>query len=106
MKFQEYIINEQEHFLVINKPAGVSSLSDRAQVRSLLDWARLYQSNLQLCHRLDKDTSGLMVLAKSPEFYRHVALQFQNRQVSKVYHALVEGRHYFDQQKVDLPLAM
>ncbi len=106
MKFADIIIQEHDQYIVINKPSGLSSLSDRAQTHNLLDWGRDYHPDIQLCHRLDKETSGIMLLAKDAEFYRHVALQFQNREVAKVYHALVEGRHLFDNKKVDLPLAM
>ena len=105
-RFKDYILFEDEHYLVINKPSGLSTLSDRKQPASVLDWSRHYWPHCQVCHRLDKETSGALVLAKDPSAYRHLSLQFQNRTVHKEYHAVVEGRHNFQDRKVELDLAM
>ena len=58
--------------------------------------AREVEPDPQVCHRLDKDTSGVLAIARNPVAYRHLSLQFEHREVSKVYHAVADGRHDFD----------
>ncbi|MEY3565229.1 MAG: hypothetical protein RJA23_1399 [Bacteroidota bacterium] len=89
--FEDLILFENSDFLVINKPPYLSSLDDRHEAQNILDLAKGYWEDAQLCHRLDKETSGCLVIAKHPEAYRHLAMQFENRQVEKIYHAVVEG---------------
>jgi 23S rRNA pseudouridine955/2504/2580 synthase len=90
--------------MIVNKPPGLSTLHDRSDPINLLDMAREYHAEAQVCHRLDKDTSGVLVLARNPEAYRHLALQFQNRTVDKVYQAVCDGLHDFRDTVVDRPL--
>jgi len=68
--------------------------------------ARNVYHDIQVCHRLDKDTSGVLVFAKNQEGYKHLSLQFQNREVEKVYHATVHGQTGFKNYLVDLPLSL
>jgi 23S rRNA pseudouridine955/2504/2580 synthase len=105
-EFNELILFENADFVAINKPYGISTLEDRADKTNLLSEAKKIFPDIQVCHRLDKDTSGVLVLAKTPEGYRHLSLQFQNRQVQKVYHAVVHGSTDFNDFKVDLPLVV
>lgn len=102
--FKESILFENTDFIAINKPHGVSTLEDRADVMNILSEAKKIYPDIQVCHRLDKDTSGVLVLAKNPEGYKHLSLQFQNREVEKIYHAIVHGPTNFEAFKVDLPL--
>jgi 23S rRNA pseudouridine955/2504/2580 synthase len=103
--FEDLILLENSDFLVINKPPYLSSLDDRHEAQNILDLAKTYWEDAQLCHRLDKETSGCLVIAKHPEAYRHLAMQFENRQVEKIYHAVVEGIHEFQHLMVDRNLA-
>lgn len=103
-RFTDSIIYEDDNYLIINKWPGISTLSDRNQEICLLDRARCYRHDIQVCHRLDKDTSGVLAFAKNQQAYRSLSLQFQNRLVEKVYHAIVEGRHQFTDEKINLPL--
>lgn len=105
IKFEDLILLENSDFLVINKPPYLSSLDDRHEAQNILDLAKTYWEDAQLCHRLDKETSGCLVIAKHPEAYRHLAMQFENRQVEKTYHAVVEGIHEFQHLMVDRNLA-
>jgi RluA family pseudouridine synthase len=95
-----------EALLVINKPAGLRVLPDGYEpsaphVRSLLepDFGRLW-----IVHRLDKDTSGVLALARSAEAHRALNDQFAAHQVVKRYHALVPGAPQWEQHSVRLPL--
>ncbi|NVK49865.1 MAG: RNA pseudouridine synthase [Cyclobacteriaceae bacterium] len=99
--FQKLILFENADYLVINKPPYLSSLDDRHEAQNILDLAKDYTADAQLCHRLDKETSGCLVIAKNPEAYRHLAIQFENRKVSKIYHAVVEGIKEYEELLVD-----
>lgn len=107
LEFGEMIIFENEDFIIINKPPFIASLDERtADVSvSILQMAREYTADAQLCHRLDKETSGALIIAKNPEAYRHVSMQFEHREVLKSYHALVNGTHEFESVSVYLPIA-
>jgi 23S rRNA pseudouridine955/2504/2580 synthase len=105
LTFQDLIIWENPDYFVVNKPAGISSLAERDATRaSLYDLAKAHWPEAQLCHRLDKETTGALVVAKHPEAYRHLAMQFEAREVDKIYHAVVAGVHDFQQRLVDLPI--
>ncbi len=101
--FSELILLEDDRIVVIDKPADMASLDDKDAI-NVQQLARAYDPELRLCHRIDKQTSGVLVLAKDAEAYRHLAMQFQNRTVKKQYVALVAGIHSFDQLLIDLPL--
>lgn len=103
--FENIILLENDDYIVINKPPYLSSLDDRHEAQNILDLARSYTSDPQLCHRLDKETSGCLVIAKNPEAYRNLAMQFESRKVDKVYHAVIEGIKEFEQELVDRHLA-
>lgn len=105
IQFNDLILYEDDHILLINKPVDVASLDDKSK-RNINHLAKKYHPDLTLCHRLDKMTSGILLLAKGVENHRALALQFQHRQVQKEYHTLVEGTHHFDAYQIDLPLAI
>lgn len=105
IKFQDLILFENDDLIAINKPANISSLDERDGNRiNILQLAKKYFPDAQLCHRLDKATSGVLLISKNPETYRYVALQFQQRRVLKTYHAVVGGNHQFENLEVDLPI--
>jgi 23S rRNA pseudouridine955/2504/2580 synthase len=102
--FREIILFENEHYIAVNKPALLSTLEDRNDPVNLLGMARSYRPGAQACHRIDKETSGVLVFARSPEAYRHLATQFERRTVEKTYHAVTDGIHSFRDLLVDRPL--
>jgi RluA family pseudouridine synthase len=108
MKFNidNLILWFDESLLVVNKPAGLPTLPDgydpgAPYLKSILlpDFGPLW-----IVHRLDRDTSGVMVLARSPQAHRALNTQFQEHQVFKAYHALVIGEPEWTEKDVDLPL--
>lgn len=104
-KFEDMIIHEDENLIVVNKPAFLASLDEREGGElNILRLARRYCDDVQVCHRLDKETSGLLLLAKNPATYRLVSIEFEKRRVRKVYHAVIGGIHHFDDVLVDLPI--
>ncbi len=110
--FVDTILFEDDNVIVVNKPPFLSSLDERtgkddivkSQGTSLIRLAKEYAADAQVCHRLDKETSGALIIAKNPETYRFVSMQFEHRKVQKVYHALIEGAHAFENVIVDLPI--
>jgi len=104
-KFNSLIIHEDEDLIVINKPPFVASLDEREGGDiNILRLAKKYCPDAQICHRLDKETSGILLIAKNPETYRAVSIEFEKRRVDKIYHAVIEGRHVFEDLRVDLPI--
>lgn len=99
--FEKSILFENSDFILINKPPFISTLEDRNDPVNILALARQYESDAQVCHRLDKDTSGVLAIARNPEAYRHLSMQFENREVTKIYHAVVDGIHSFSDELVD-----
>jgi RluA family pseudouridine synthase len=103
-RFEEAILFEDSDFILINKPPFISTLEDRQDSVNILALAREYEADAQVCHRLDKDTSGVLAIARHPEAYRHLSMQFENREVTKIYHAVADGIHNFVDQLVDAPI--
>jgi 23S rRNA pseudouridine955/2504/2580 synthase len=106
-KFADLILFENDDVIVVNKPPFISSLDERGEGSSEISMLRLaqaYWDDAQICHRLDKETSGALIFAKNPEAYRSVSIQFEKRKVKKVYHAVIDGTHTFDNLLVDLPI--
>jgi RluA family pseudouridine synthase len=100
------VLYQDPALLVVDKPSGVLSLPDgwdstKPHLRSLLEPAF---GRLWVVHRLDRETSGLMVLARDAEAHRHLNTQFQDRRVDKGYHALVVGDPAWQERTVRLPL--
>jgi RluA family pseudouridine synthase len=88
------IIFEDEDILVINKPSKMLSVPDRWDVNkeSVYHILAAQRNGLMVVHRLDKDTSGIMVFARNPEAHRHLNEQFSSQQTEKKYWALVSGQ--------------
>jgi 23S rRNA pseudouridine955/2504/2580 synthase len=98
------IIDESDDYIFINKPPFVSTLADRNDSVTILSLVKKYNDDYQICHRLDKETSGVLLVAKNAEAYRNASMQFEHRQVDKNYHAIVDGLHQFKDEEVNLPL--
>jgi tRNA pseudouridine32 synthase / 23S rRNA pseudouridine746 synthase len=107
--FGSHVIYEDEWLIAVNKPTGLLSVPGRYfdsqdsvlnRLRHLLPEEKL----LAAVHRLDQDTSGILLLAKDRQTYRQLSRQFQQRQVHKVYEAIVAGVVSTDAGIIDLPL--
>ncbi len=93
------VIYEDDDVIVMNKPAGLLS-EPRGQYcpeKTLADFG-------YIAHRLDRDTSGVVILAKTEEIQKFLKKQFQDRTVHKTYVAVVSGRPKLDEARIDLPL--
>jgi 23S rRNA pseudouridine955/2504/2580 synthase len=104
-KFQDLILFENDNIIVVNKPPFLSTLDEREGGEiNILRLAKNYAHDAQICHRLDKETSGALMIAKNPETYRFISMQFEHRQVKKIYHAIIEGTHSLENLSVNLPI--
>lgn len=86
---------EDHHLVVIEKPSGVLSVAaEKKDEMSAHDWVkeRYPGQKIFVIHRLDKDTSGLMLFALSQEAFHKLKEELKNRQVERLYEAVVEGR--------------
>lgn len=103
---QPRLIHHDDQILVVEKPAGLLSVPGRGEDRADCLIARLRAAfpTVLLVHRLDLDTSGVMVFALTPHAQKHLGQQFERRQVKKAYVARVWGRLQPATGRVDLPL--
>lgn len=94
------VIYEDDNVMVVNKPAGLLSEAkgEYCPEKTLADFGFV-------AHRLDRDTSGVMILAKTEEVQKFLKRQFQDRKVHKTYYAIVSGRPKLDEARIDLPMA-
>jgi 23S rRNA pseudouridine955/2504/2580 synthase/23S rRNA pseudouridine1911/1915/1917 synthase len=92
MKPNDYIIFEDEQLVAINKPAGMLTIPDRAGSNSLKDWLAHRYEHIFTVHRLDRDTSGMIVFAKNEAAHRQLSQLFEGREVAKYYVGLVLGQ--------------
>ncbi|HBZ43961.1 MAG TPA: RNA pseudouridine synthase [Maritimibacter sp.] len=100
------VIHEDHEVLLVNKPAGLLSVPGKGSHLADCLIARVQAAFPQalLVHRLDRDTSGVMVFALTPHAQRHLGLQFEKRQTKKAYIARVWGEVAEREGTVDLPL--
>jgi tRNA pseudouridine32 synthase/23S rRNA pseudouridine746 synthase len=100
------VILQDPYVLVINKPAGLATLPDGydptlPHIKSIL---QRHFGPLWIVHRLDKETSGVLLLARTADAHRKLNSQFEQHLVAKRYHALVVGSPQWEEKIVDLPL--
>jgi 23S rRNA pseudouridine1911/1915/1917 synthase len=106
MKLAELIIFEDDDFVALNKPSGLLSIPDReGKEVSLKSLLQEKYGQIFTVHRLDKDTSGLIVFAKNETAHRHLSIQFEERQTEKIYVGLVLGSPANQTGTINLPIA-
>ena len=102
------VVYEDEALYVLNKPAGLpvhpTATYHRNTVTYLLK-QRFGLTSPQICHRLDRETSGVLVCAKTLDDERFLKSQFERRKTEKEYVAIVQGEMTNDRGRVDLPLS-
>ena len=100
------ILHDDHEVLLVNKPSGLLSVPGKGEHLSDCLIARVQAVFPQalLVHRLDRDTSGVMIFALTPHAQRHLGLQFEKRQTKKTYVARVWGEVGEKEGDIDLPL--
>lgn len=107
MKHAYDIIFEDEDLVVVNKAPFVLTIPDRfaPEKPNLYHTLGDRYGKIFTVHRLDKETSGILVFAKTEEAHKHLSEQFYTRSVEKVYFALVEGHVHQEEGVIDKPIA-
>lgn len=100
------VLHEDAHVLLVDKPAGLLSVPGKGPELAdcLLSRVQVAFPDALLVHRLDRDTSGVMIFALTPHAQRHLGLQFEKRMTKKTYVARVWGVPADKTGTVDLPL--
>jgi len=105
-KLSDSIVFENDHFIAINKPAGLLSIPDRTQSEvSLKDILLSKYGTIFTVHRIDKDTSGLIVFAKDEATHKFLSQAFEERKVEKFYQGIVIGSPAAKSGTIDAPIA-
>ena len=102
----DLILWEDEDLLVVAKPAGLPTLADGQNPHApyLVALLKEIYDPLWTIHRLDKETSGVMVFARTAAAHRALNAQFENRYVHKLYHALVIGDPDWSEKTIEIRL--
>ena len=104
---EQHILFEDSHFIVFNKPSGLAVHGGSGLSFGLIEGLRALRPEakfMELVHRLDRDTSGCILVAKKRSALRHMHEQLRNSQMDKRYHALVAGQWPQNRFKVKAPL--
>jgi 23S rRNA pseudouridine1911/1915/1917 synthase len=108
------ILFEDDRLIAVAKPANLATIPGRGEKDSVLQMLSRQMGipcsgtadpRLRLVHRLDKETTGVLLLAKDLAAQRHMSHQFQNNQIKKEYLALVFGKPEADEGEIDAPIA-
>ena len=106
------ILYEDDDVIVVNKPSGLlthakGGLSDEPTVAEIIRPKTSFATDTDrpgIVHRLDRDTSGLLIIAKNPESAAHLQRQFAERTAKKTYIAITDGKPKLNAAKIDLPI--
>lgn len=101
------ILHEDKDLLIVNKPAGVAVHGGSGLAFGVIEALRAARPelpDLELVHRLDRDTSGVLLIAKRRAALRELHAAFREREMTKRYLALVVGRWELGKKKIELPL--
>jgi RluA family pseudouridine synthase len=100
------ILYEDEHLILINKPGGLLSVADGydptlPQIKSVIE---PHFGRVWMVHRLDKDTSGVMLIARNEDVHRLLNADFRLKKIEKIYHGLVAPVPTWQEKDIQLPL--
>lgn len=100
------LVHEDERIVVFNKSSGISSIRERwVEGVSLKEIAEETMGQLWIVHRIDKETSGLIVFARDAEAHKLLNHQFEHGEVTKHYAAILEGEMADPEMTIDIPIS-
>ncbi len=106
VKIQDILVAESDDFVVLNKPSGLLSIPDReGKDISLKVVLQEKYGSIFTVHRLDRDTSGIILFAKNEIAHKHFSKQFEERGTKKIYNGLVLGKLQTTEGVIDEPIA-
>ncbi|BCL69094.1 Ribosomal large subunit pseudouridine synthase C [Vibrio nigripulchritudo SFn27] len=106
-ELEQHIIFEDDHMLILNKPSGIAVHGGSGLKFGAIEALRALRPDarfLELVHRIDRDTSGILLVAKKRSALRHLQAQFREKTVQKYYFALVMGQWKSSCRVVNAPL--
>ncbi|MBQ8651068.1 MAG: RluA family pseudouridine synthase [Alphaproteobacteria bacterium] len=103
-EFKKLIVYEDEDLIIVNKPSGLAVQLGTKMNMAIDVMAKAYNREARLVHRIDKETSGLTILAKNIETSRYMLHVFQNKLIEKKYLALVSEELPFEKGTINKPL--
>ena len=108
-EIQKMVIHRDDHVIVLNKPPGLAvqgGSGTEKHIDGMLDGLRFgFEQRPKLVHRLDKDTSGLLLIARTGQAAKHLTASFRDRETEKLYWAIVVGVPPRKEGAINLPLA-
>ena len=106
IKIEEHILQEDEDLVAINKPSGLLTIPDReGKETSLKQILKVKYGDIFTVHRLDKDTSGIVVFAKNEEAHKQLSQLFEARETIKIYNGFVLGSPFEKSGTINEPIA-
>src|SRR5574337_1041923 len=106
IKLEEYILEEDENLVAVNKPSGLLTIPDReGKDISLKQILKNKYGNIFTVHRLDKETSGIVVFAKKEEAHKQLSQLFEARETTKIYNGFVLGSPFEKSGIINEPIA-
>jgi 23S rRNA pseudouridine1911/1915/1917 synthase len=105
MNINELIIHEDDDIVAVNKPSGLLTIPDREGVPGVRNLLQDKFGSIFTIHRIDKDTSGVVVFAKNEMAHRHFSMQFESRETKKFYNGFVLGSPALDSGVINEPIA-
>ena len=95
-KYDDYVIEDNENFIIINKPSGIAVQAGTKSFKNIIDTIKntkyFENSKPYIVHRIDKETSGLLIIAKNRQYAQLFTSLFRIRKIHKTYLALVYGK--------------
>jgi RluA family pseudouridine synthase len=102
------VLYEDNFIVAVNKPSGITTIpgNDQPREKSLVGMIEKYAGQkIFVVQRLDRETSGVVVFAKTPQAHKNLNLQFDRKEVRKSYIALVEGVCGFEDKEINIPVS-
>jgi 23S rRNA pseudouridine955/2504/2580 synthase/23S rRNA pseudouridine1911/1915/1917 synthase len=100
------ILQETEHWVAVNKPSGLLSIPDReGKEPSLKNFLLAKYGSIFTVHRIDRDTSGVIVFAKNEKAHKYLSSQFEDRTTVKIYFGLALGTPSNSKGSIEAPIA-
>jgi 23S rRNA pseudouridine1911/1915/1917 synthase len=104
IRIEEHIVFENEEMVAVNKPSGLLTIPDREGVPGVRNLLQERYGSIFTVHRLDRDTSGIVIFARTEEAHRHLSMQFENRETRKIYNGLVLGSPFQKSGVINEPI--
>ncbi|MDR1597480.1 MAG: RluA family pseudouridine synthase [Holosporales bacterium] len=104
--FSKLVLDETPEFLVINKPSGLDVQGGAHVAQNIDDWLKAKSNEYRLVHRIDRATSGLLIVAKTLSIAVYLTKMFREHQIKKHYRAIVCGNIEPNTGQIELPISM